>query len=1255
MDGERWTGRDECGSLVGDQERWWGQRCDSTALQRVGWVTMVDGDEGRGMPSVTGVCDTMTRRAPRQIKPVSLLPPPRYSQLQLYSTFAATTAAAGHVVRLVSLGHITASCPPDTALAAPPAPWTPDVVYTPRAMADPKPKPGSLKDRIAALNAASASGASNPLPAPAPRAPAKPANWAWKQRQLDAAAASASTSAAAPATASPSAPVESSAGANDDEQPARPAKRPGMSVTDAQESTRGQSLKERMAALQGKGAFGNPLLPPPPKPSADRLHAPDAHAHAHAHHGESQSEEDSDVHTPHEGRSDYGASPAQRYRSLEGGSAEADEEQRDEEAERRAAIAARLARVGGARIGLGPPAYGAPRPPSRDKESRPDVASRDKPVPEPVPESESEAEHDEPLVPSVKAESADSLAAHSSTSAIHAESDGGHSVPTPTSGPASVVVSDYHEEDNGEEYTHHQEYQDYQSYQDYPLEEDHSQSQNSQSQLQAQTQSEPYFPTPSQFPTPTSPSFSQTTSPPQARPRPARGEGHPLPRPLSQAIPHAQMRASTSSAAAASRNKTKGKSQRESGEGEDEEDEDDEWRRESGDTFFSEDIAATSAGAGVRASTDTEFTLVPPPSDYDHYRDFDADSGVGVDIRRSRTPETMPVKALPKRAAPPRKKKLRKLSIGKAKAGAADEGLPVVVVPVAVNVDVDVEEHGRAESFADAEAADFIPPSVAPSVSEASSVMGSTNTSAPTPANESSSNVKNESNPSIVSDVATVDFTESKTAITDVEMDDPGRYAQYSVLPTSPSAAPVPLAPLTGSPKSTIYSQPRTPGSAGTGGRRRASEDGSRSGSGSGIGYLREESPVQEEKEQGDDAEGRKSPPYSPKQRPATPKKPAGMPLRRASTTSARSTSTGVGGMGSPPRSAVPQSPQSPHSQYSGTPATPVTPKKPPTPRRASVPTSSKASLPLAPLSSPSPVSEYESPVPALPPMLAYPPITPPRRAFDRNEDDYAVEEDTMMSPSSTMPAYPSTPQQPISTPTSASGTPGSASVRSMSMPTSPPPPIRKDTRTRRPSALPEPSSGLYTEEPSSFMSSPPPPPPPPPPVSYKSGGSMSVKSPRRSVPPTPTDVNPGSGAGDYAKRTRSMSRSRTPSRRTSGDGGGNRDANNDEQEEGGVFAMPKRATTPSENRSRSASRVGSEPGSPLARTGSVKGGKGRSVSVSASARGEKSASQRSLPPLPPLTPASPGSYGARQGEVLGDNDTGGFLPLFHCDVSSVN
>ncbi len=148
-----------------------------------------------------------------------------------------------------------------------------------------------------------------------------------------------------------------------------------MSASDAKESIgKGVSLKERMAALQGKGGFGGPAPVPPtaPKPAVERpkwkpplVVSPPA-------------EEESDSVVSEPATADVAieaqASPPIASEDASAPPAPpADEDEKDqepvdpdeEERQRRAAITARIARLGGARVGMGPPIFGRPAVPAR--------------------------------------------------------------------------------------------------------------------------------------------------------------------------------------------------------------------------------------------------------------------------------------------------------------------------------------------------------------------------------------------------------------------------------------------------------------------------------------------------------------------------------------------------------------------------------------------------------------------------------------------------------------------------------------------------------------------------------------------------------------------------------------------------------------------------------------------------------------------------------------------------------------------------
>lgn len=209
-------------------------------------------------------------------------------------------------------------------------------------MSDPPKKLGSLKDRIAAFENKGPA----PVPAAAPVPRPKPAGGvSWKPK-------------------APSPPSSPPAPDNAERKLA------GMSAEDAKESIgKGGSLKERMAALQGRGAFGGlpgaaPVAPPkpavekpkwkpPPRPIAsppiDDVAdvAPEA-PHASPPTTAADSQEESKTAEP---SGEAEPSPSRAEEAQE--SQEPDPE--EEERQRRAAIAARMARLGGARVGMGPP------------------------------------------------------------------------------------------------------------------------------------------------------------------------------------------------------------------------------------------------------------------------------------------------------------------------------------------------------------------------------------------------------------------------------------------------------------------------------------------------------------------------------------------------------------------------------------------------------------------------------------------------------------------------------------------------------------------------------------------------------------------------------------------------------------------------------------------------------------------------------------------------------------------------------------
>ncbi|KAF8272815.1 hypothetical protein EI94DRAFT_160928 [Lactarius quietus] len=212
----------------------------------------------------------------------------------------------------------------------------------------PKPKPGSLRDRIAAFEQKPASAPTPPAPRPKPGGLSQ-----WKPRT----------------SSPPDSPQPSNRHDN------------SMSATDAKESiTKGGSLKERMAALQGLGAFGGgPATSPPPKPSEKPKWKPPPQVAVVA---PVTGDDEEDVSAPDEADTSSKPvvsplkTPSEEILAVlskspppvneedpvavsdvpTAGEEEADPE--EEEKQRRAAIAARMARLGGARVGMALPIFG---------------------------------------------------------------------------------------------------------------------------------------------------------------------------------------------------------------------------------------------------------------------------------------------------------------------------------------------------------------------------------------------------------------------------------------------------------------------------------------------------------------------------------------------------------------------------------------------------------------------------------------------------------------------------------------------------------------------------------------------------------------------------------------------------------------------------------------------------------------------------------------------------------------------------------
>ena len=244
----------------------------------------------------------------------------------------------------------------------------------------PKPKPGSLRDRIAAFE-------NKPAVAPGPPAPRpKPAGGvSWKPK-------------------APSPPSSPQASPGSAEHAPNPEKKvvSGMNASDAKDSIGlGGSLKDRMAALQGRGAFGalDGGAPAPPKPATQKpkwkpppvVSPPDDDGE-----GETPSSNARESVKPalpivqkgpedESPKTDAGGEPAP---APDGGEEAEQLDPEEEERQRRAAIAARMARLGGARVGMSPPVFGKkpsikkPDPPKDDEtqtlESKPAESSTDR-------------------------------------------------------------------------------------------------------------------------------------------------------------------------------------------------------------------------------------------------------------------------------------------------------------------------------------------------------------------------------------------------------------------------------------------------------------------------------------------------------------------------------------------------------------------------------------------------------------------------------------------------------------------------------------------------------------------------------------------------------------------------------------------------------------------------------------------------------------------------------------------------------------
>ncbi|KAF8074002.1 hypothetical protein FPV67DRAFT_778971 [Lyophyllum atratum] len=239
----------------------------------------------------------------------------------------------------------------ETQLFPEPPPYPLQRLMSDQSTPPPKPKPGSLRDRIAAFEKPAAG--SPPGPAPVPRP--KPGGLSWKPKQP--------SPPSSPSTAD--APAEKKAG--------------GMSASDAKESIgKGGSLKERMAALQNRGGFGGaPPIAPKPAMEKPKWKPPPAITPVDKDDDDepSRAEIPRSAPLPPVRKSIEDQLDEDRSEELSAaveGEDQADADPEDEERQRRAAIAARMARLGGARVGMAP-VFGS-KPAARKAEPVEEVA-----------------------------------------------------------------------------------------------------------------------------------------------------------------------------------------------------------------------------------------------------------------------------------------------------------------------------------------------------------------------------------------------------------------------------------------------------------------------------------------------------------------------------------------------------------------------------------------------------------------------------------------------------------------------------------------------------------------------------------------------------------------------------------------------------------------------------------------------------------------------------------------------------------------
>ncbi|KAG8925726.1 hypothetical protein FRC01_009776, partial [Tulasnella sp. 417] len=248
-------------------------------------------------------------------------------------------------------------------------------------------KVGSLRDRIAQFDQKPA--------APPPTAP-KPAvaqkKWAWKEKQAEvqahpppppAASASSSTLSPPPAAAADRDSWSDVSSHHDVPEKSAPAPAPAFSAADAASSiAAGGGLKARLAALQGSGFGSTPEASPVPPPPSGKPRVwkkvvvpyeappkPERPRPAEDETAEAEAEEEH-----HHDAPEAEAHPVAAEGEADADATDEPKDPEEEERQRRAAIAARMARLGGARVGMGMPVFGKPPvPPPIRKDSGTDT------------------------------------------------------------------------------------------------------------------------------------------------------------------------------------------------------------------------------------------------------------------------------------------------------------------------------------------------------------------------------------------------------------------------------------------------------------------------------------------------------------------------------------------------------------------------------------------------------------------------------------------------------------------------------------------------------------------------------------------------------------------------------------------------------------------------------------------------------------------------------------------------------------------